>query len=129
MTFEVPSRYLSAFIKMADACRHIDTTAEHVAAMLNSPNVDVVIALWRDPDAPRGIGVWVAMKPGPIDLRNARTARRSARHWGAFVRRVASHETQLKPFLPSTKRYLAFALLLLPALSKSILRSRNERRT
>jgi hypothetical protein len=33
MTFEVPSRFLSAFIKMADACRHIDTTAEHVAAM------------------------------------------------------------------------------------------------
>jgi hypothetical protein len=27
MTFEVPSRFLSAFIKMADACRHIDTTA------------------------------------------------------------------------------------------------------
>jgi hypothetical protein len=37
MTFEVPSRFLSAFIKMADASRHIDTTAEHVAAMLNSP--------------------------------------------------------------------------------------------
>jgi hypothetical protein len=54
MTFEVPS------IKMADACGHIDTTAEHVAAMLNSPHVDVVIALWRDPDAPGGIGVWVA---------------------------------------------------------------------
>ncbi len=52
MTVEVPSRYL--VIKMADACRHIDTTAEHVAAMLNSPHVDVVIALWRDPDAPRG---------------------------------------------------------------------------
>ena len=60
MTFELPSRYLSAFIKMADACRHIDTTGEHVAAMLNSPHVDVVIALWRDPDAPGGIGVWVA---------------------------------------------------------------------
>jgi hypothetical protein len=60
MTFEVPSRYLSAFIKMADACRHTDTTAEHVAAMINSPHVDVVIALWRDPDAPGGIGVWVA---------------------------------------------------------------------
>jgi hypothetical protein len=60
MTFEVPSRYLSAFIKMADACRHIDTTAEHVAAMLDSPDVDVVIALWRDPDAPAGIRVWVA---------------------------------------------------------------------
>ena len=59
MTFEVPSRFLSAFIKMADASRHIDTTAEHVAAMLNSPHVDVVIALWRDPDAPGGIGVWV----------------------------------------------------------------------
>jgi hypothetical protein len=44
ITFEVPSRYLSAFIKMADACRHIDTTAEHVAAMLNSPHVDVVIS-------------------------------------------------------------------------------------
>jgi hypothetical protein len=28
--------------------------------MLNSPHVDVVIALWRDPDAPGGIGVWVA---------------------------------------------------------------------
>ena len=56
MTFEVPSRFLSAFIKMADASRHIDTTAEHVAAMLNSPHVDVVIALWRDPDAPGGIG-------------------------------------------------------------------------
>ena len=56
MTFELPSRYLSAFIKMADACRHIDTTGEHVAAMLNSPHVDVVIALWRDPDAPGGIG-------------------------------------------------------------------------
>jgi hypothetical protein len=27
MTFEVHSRFLSAFIKMADACRHIDTTA------------------------------------------------------------------------------------------------------
>jgi hypothetical protein len=52
-------RYLAAFIKMADACRHIDTTAEHVAAMLGSPDVDVVIALWRDPDAPGGIGVWV----------------------------------------------------------------------
>ena len=52
MTFEVPSRYLSAFIKMADACRHIDTTAEHVAAMLDSPDVDVVIALWRDPVPP-----------------------------------------------------------------------------
>ena len=50
-------RYLSAFIKMADACRHIDTTAEHVAAMLSSPDVDVVIALWRDPDAPGGIDV------------------------------------------------------------------------
>ena len=52
ITFEVPSRYLSAFIKMADACRHIDTTAEHVGALLSSPDVDVVIALWRDPDAP-----------------------------------------------------------------------------
>jgi hypothetical protein len=60
MTFEVPSRYLSAFIKMADACRDIDTTTEHVAAMLNSPHVDVVIALWRDPDAAGGTGVWVA---------------------------------------------------------------------
>ena len=38
----------------------IDTTAEHVAAMLDSPDVDVVIALWRDPEAPGGIGVWVA---------------------------------------------------------------------
>jgi hypothetical protein len=28
--------------------------------LLNSPNVDVVIALWRDSDAPGGIGVWVA---------------------------------------------------------------------
>jgi hypothetical protein len=48
------------FIKMADAGPHIDTTAEHVTAMLNSPHVDVAIALWRDSDAPRGIGVWVA---------------------------------------------------------------------
>ena len=45
MTVEVPSRYLWAFIKMADACRHIDTTAEHIAAMLTSPHVDVAIAL------------------------------------------------------------------------------------
>jgi hypothetical protein len=60
MTFEVPSRYLSVFIKMADASPHIDTTAEHVTAMLNCPHVDVAIALWRDSDAPGGIGVWVA---------------------------------------------------------------------
>ena len=45
---------------MADACRHIDTTAEQVAAMLDDPRVDVVVALWRDPGAPKGIGVWVA---------------------------------------------------------------------
>src|SRR5262249_40063922 len=48
-----------------------DTTAEHVAAMLNSPDVDVVIALWRDPDAPGGIGVWVA-KGLPIHRRPPR---------------------------------------------------------
>jgi len=35
MTFEVPSRFLSAFIKMAYACQHINTTAERVAAMLD----------------------------------------------------------------------------------------------
>jgi len=57
MTFELPSRYLSAFIKMADACRHIDTTGEHVAAMLNR----------RDPDAPGGIGVWVAKGPPVLE--------------------------------------------------------------
>jgi hypothetical protein len=34
MTFEVPGRFLSAFIKMADACRQIDTTAEQLAALL-----------------------------------------------------------------------------------------------
>ena len=62
MTFEVPGRFLSAFIKMADACGHIETTAEHLAAMLNSPDVDVVIALWRDPDAPGGL-------EGPESLR------------------------------------------------------------
>ena len=48
--------------QMADACGHIETTAEHLAAMLNSPDVDVVIALWRDPDAPGGL-------EGPESLR------------------------------------------------------------
>ncbi len=60
MTFEVPGRFLSAFIKMADACRHTEPTAEQVAALLDDPRVDVVVALWRDPDASKGIGVWVA---------------------------------------------------------------------
>ena len=48
---------------MADACGHIETTAEHLAAMLNSPDVDVVIALWRDPDAP-------GVLEGPESLRH-----------------------------------------------------------
>src|SRR6266576_2807391 len=56
MKLEVHSRYLSVFIKMADASPHIDTTAEHVTAMLNSPHVDVAIALWRDSDAPGVLG-------------------------------------------------------------------------
>jgi hypothetical protein len=60
MTFEVPGRFLSEFIKMADAWRHTDTTAEQVAALLDDPRVDVVVALWRDPDASKGVGVWVA---------------------------------------------------------------------
>jgi hypothetical protein len=28
--------------------------------MLDDPRVDVVVARWRDPGAPTGIGVWVA---------------------------------------------------------------------
>jgi len=67
MTFEVPGRFLSTFIKMADACRHTDTTAEQVAALLDDPRVDVVVALWRDPDASKGVGVC-----GVIRLRSAR---------------------------------------------------------
>src|ERR1700747_852772 len=60
MTFAVPGRVVSELIRMVDAGRHTDTTAEQVAALLDDPRVDVVVALWRDPDASKGIGVWVA---------------------------------------------------------------------
>jgi predicted outer membrane lipoprotein len=33
---------------LANRCRHIETTAEHIAGMIDAPHVDVVTALWTD---------------------------------------------------------------------------------
>ena len=37
-----------ALIELANRCRHIETTAEHIAGMIDAPHVDVVTALWTD---------------------------------------------------------------------------------
>ena len=51
--------HLPAFIPMAEPCREIDPTAEHVAGMLADAYVDVVVALWPKLSAPDGVGLWV----------------------------------------------------------------------
>jgi hypothetical protein len=44
-------------VERANESRHIKTTAKHVSAMIDSPNVDLVAALWPDPTEPHGAGI------------------------------------------------------------------------
>jgi hypothetical protein len=48
------------FLGSARAPDSEDFRSAQVAALLNDPRGDVVVALWRDPDASKGVGVWVA---------------------------------------------------------------------
>src|SRR5262249_35864992 len=58
-TYEIPEQHLQYFMSMADKSRHVDTTSEHVASMLEDPNVDVVVALWTDVSVAGGVATWV----------------------------------------------------------------------
>jgi hypothetical protein len=58
--YKAPSAHRRLFVWLADQGRHIDTTSQHIAAMLGATYVDVVVALWRDPSAPDGVNIWVA---------------------------------------------------------------------
>lgn len=42
-------------IEEANRSRHIDTTAEHIAAMIDADDVDLVVAIWTDVTEPAGI--------------------------------------------------------------------------
>src|SRR5262249_9580356 len=61
----MPAGHLKAFMAIADECRHIDTTAEHVRGMLEAADLDVAVALWPDLRAPSGVNAWV-IKGRPI---------------------------------------------------------------
>jgi hypothetical protein len=46
-------------VELANGSRHIETTTEHVAAMIDAPHVDLVIAIWSDPTEPGGVATWI----------------------------------------------------------------------